>query len=134
MYQKITLVGNLGQDPEMRYTPSGQAVCNMTVATDQRYTNGDGEKIEKTTWFRVTVWGKQAENCHKYLHKGRQVMVEGRLIADDYGNPKIWQKSDGSPAASFEVNAQTVRFLGSPNGASENSAGSAPEEDDEIPF
>ena len=70
----------------------------------------------------------------RYLKKGRQVMVEGRLIADDLGNPKIWNKSDGSPAASFEVNAQLVRFLGNAEGSSPNGNGSKPEEEDEIPF
>lgn len=135
MYQKITLVGNLGQDPELRYTPSGQAVCNMTVATDQRYTNSEGERVEKTTWFRVTVWGNQAENCNEYLSKGRQIMVEGRLIADEHGNPKIWERNDGSPAASFEINAQTVRFLGGPGPGQSHSAGqNSSGEEDEIPF
>ena len=134
MYQKITLVGNLGRDPEMRYTPAGQAVCNMPVATNRRYTKSDGEQIEETVWFRVTAWGSQAENCHKYLRKGRQVMVEGRIVGDEFGNPKIWNKADGSPAASFEVNAQMVRFLGATNGSAGNGNGPMPEEEDEIPF
>jgi single-strand DNA-binding protein len=139
MFQKVILVGNLGKDPEMRYTPSGQAVTNLSVATNRSYTSSDGNQVKETVWFRVSVWGKQAETCHQYLKKGRQVLVEGRLVADENGNPRIWNRQDGTPGASFEVNAQTVRFLGGREeaggfGADETGAPAAPGTEDEIPF
>lgn len=133
MYQKIVLVGNLGRDPEMRYTPSGQAVTNMSVATNRRYTDSSGEQREETVWFRVSVWGKQAENVHQYLRKGRQVLVEGRMVPDENGNPRIWNRQDGSPAASFEVNALDVRFLGGRDEAFATED-MGPATEDEIPF
>lgn len=112
MYQSLTIVGNLGANPSMRYTPSGQAICSFSVATTHQYANSQGETIKETNWWRVSVWGKQAEACNKYLAKGAKVLVEGRLTADkETGSPKIWNKQDGTPATSFEVNANTVRFL-----------------------
>ncbi|UCF60175.1 MAG: single-stranded DNA-binding protein [Anaerolineaceae bacterium] len=139
MFHKIILVGNLGRDPEMRYTPSGQAVTNISVATNRRYTDSSGEQRDETVWFRVSVWGRQAEACHQYLSKGRQVLVEGRMVADENGNPRIWTRQDGSAAASFEVNAQTVRFLGGRGEAfgpdSEDVVmAPGPQSEDEIPF
>ena len=93
MFHKVLLVGNLGRDPEMRYTPSGQAVTNMSVATNRSYTDSSGEKVDETVWFRVSVWGKQAESVHQYLRKGRQVLVEGRMVPDENGNPRIWNRN-----------------------------------------
>ncbi|MDP1546941.1 MAG: single-stranded DNA-binding protein [Anaerolineales bacterium] len=113
-YQKIVITGNLGRDPEMRYTPSGQAVTSFSVAVNESYTNANGEKVKKTIWFRVTAWGKQAEICNQYLKKGQQVLVDGRMSADpNTGGPKIWTKQDGTAGSSFEITAQTVRFLSS---------------------
>jgi single-strand DNA-binding protein len=113
-YQKIIITGNLGRDPEMRYTPSGQAVTSFSVAVNESYTSANGEKVKKTIWFRVTAWGKQAEICNQYLKKGSQVLVDGRMSADPAtGGPKIWTKQDGSSGSSFEVTASTVRFLSS---------------------
>jgi len=113
-YQKIIITGNLGRDPEMRYTPSFQAVTSFSVAVNESYTNANGEKVKKTIWFRVTAWGKQAEICNQYLKKGQQVLVDGRMSADPAtGGPKIWTKQDGSSGSSFEVTASTVRFLSS---------------------
>ena len=90
MYQKIVIVGNLGRDPEMRYTPSGQPVTNLSVATNRKWTSADGTPGEETIWFRVSVWGKQAETCNQYLSKGRQVLVEGRLRPDPAtGGPRV---------------------------------------------
>jgi single-strand DNA-binding protein len=137
MYQKLVIVGNLGRDPEMRYTPGGQAVTNLSVATNRRYTNSDGQQIEETAWFRVAVWGRQAEIVHQYLKKGRQVLVEGRLVPDENGNPRIWNRQDGTPAASFEVTANRVVFLGGRDGGGfdeDDSFAGAPESEDEIPF
>ncbi len=141
MFHKVILVGNLGRDPEMRYTPSGQAVTNLNVATNRTYTDNAGNQVKQTVWFRVSVWGKQAESAHQYLRKGRQVLVEGRLNPDDNGNPRIWNAQDGTPRASFEVTAQTVRFLGGPGGEAAAGAGTGdegalglPESEDDIPF
>lgn len=138
MFHKVILVGNLGRDPEMRYTPGGQAVTNLNVATNRTYTDNQGQQVKQTVWFRVSVWGKQAEASHQYLRKGRQVLVEGRLNGDDNGNPRIWTGQDGSPRASFEVTAETVRFLGGPGGetagAADEGAGGLPETEDDIPF
>jgi single-strand DNA-binding protein len=139
MFHKIILVGNLGRDPEMRYTPSGQAVTNINVATNRRYSDSNGEMRDETIWFRVSVWGKQAEATNQYLRKGRQVLVEGRLVADENGNPRIWTRQDGTPGASFEVNAQTVRFLGGRSdangfGMDSSEIGVGAETADDIPF
>jgi len=144
MYQSVTIAGNLGRDPEMRFFPDGTAVTNFSVATNRRWTDGrSGEQKEETTWFRVSVFGKQAEACNEYLSQGRQVIVEGRLIPDEYGGPKVWTAQDGTVRASYELRANTVRFLG---GASDSQAGgdnvqrpaAAPrqqeQEEDEIPF
>ena len=102
MYQKLIIIGNLGSNPEQRFTPSGDPVTTFSVATSRKY----GEKDE-TTWFRVSVWGKQAESCNQYLHKGSKVLVEGRLKAE----PPVFQKKDGTWASSYEVTAENVRFL-----------------------
>ncbi|MCJ7514237.1 MAG: single-stranded DNA-binding protein [Anaerolineales bacterium] len=138
MFHKVILVGNLGRDPEMRYTPGGQAVTNLSVATNRTYTDSGGNTVKQTVWFRVSVWGKQAESCHQYLRKGRPVLVEGRLNPDDNGNPRIWNAQDGAPRASYEVTAETVRFIGGREdggtAAEEGGPGAGPETEDEIPF
>jgi single-strand DNA-binding protein len=140
MYHTIIIVGNLGRDPEMRYTPSGQAVTNLSVATSRQYTGSDGQQVKETIWFRVSVWGKQAETVNQYLKKGRSVLVEGRLVPDPAtGGPKIWQGQNG-PGATYEVSANTVRFLGG-RGDDEGSAPSSsysstpmPGGEEDIPF
>ena len=106
MYQKTIIVGYCGSNPEQRFTPNGDPVTTFSVATSRKY----GEKDE-TTWFRVSVWGKQAESCSKYLSKGSKVLVEGRLRPDASGNPTTFQRKDGTWSASFEVTAENVRFL-----------------------
>ena len=114
MYQKITIVGNLGRDPEMRYTPSGQAVTNLNVATNYSYTNNNGERVKETTWFRISVWGKQAESSNQYLRSGSKVLVEGRMNQDkETGGPRVWTRQDGSSGSSYEITAQRVVFLSS---------------------
>ena len=142
MFHTIIIAGNLGRDPEMRYIPSGQPVTSFAVATSRKYTNNAGQQIEETIWFKVTTWGKQAEVCNQYLKKGSKVLVEGSLKGDpNTGSPRIWTKQDGTPGASFEVTANTVRFLsskgegGQPQAGGEASGDSfvgAPEDD--IPF
>ena len=131
MYQHTVIVGNLGRDPEMRYTPSGIPVTNFSVAVSRKWKGQDGEMHEKTTWFRVTAWRKLAELCNQYLSKGRQVLVEGEVEAS------AWMGQDGEPLATLELTAQTVRFLGSRGddigGGSALKEGPAmPEED--LPF
>ncbi len=112
MFQKIILVGNLGEDPAMRFTPTGQAVTNFSVATNRKYKGADGQQVDETIWFRASAWGKQAETCNQYLKRGSKVLIEGRLTADPAtGGPRIWNKNDGTPAASFEITAQSVQFL-----------------------
>jgi single-strand DNA-binding protein len=136
-FHTVIIVGNLGRDPEMRYTPTGQAVTSVSVAASERYTNSQGERIDRTVWFRISAWGKQAENCNQYLHKGSKVLVEGRLVADEKGNPRTFTRNDGSPGASFEVSASTVRFLTSraeDEGQAGESYGQAVADSDEIPF
>jgi len=95
----------------MRYTPSGQAVTNFAEATSRKYTSSSGDTVTETAWFRVTTWGKTAEACNQYLKKGAKVLVEGRLTPDPAtGSPKVWQGQNGA-GASYEVTADTVRFL-----------------------
>ena len=137
MYQTIIIVGNLGRDPEMRYTPGGQAVTNFSVATSRKYTGSDGTLVSETVWFRVSAWGKQAETCNQYLHKGSRVLVEGRLVPDNAtGGPRIWTRQDGTPAASFEVSANTVRFLSARGEEDSGAQASEPGQvaEDDIPF
>ena len=105
-FNKITIVGYLGRDPELRYTPQGTAVCNMSIATTEKRRNAEGETEEHTIWFRVTAWGRQAELAAEYLAKGRQVYVEGRLRLEQYTD------RDGNPRISPEVNANDIQFLG----------------------
>jgi len=114
MYHTLVIVGNVGKDAEMRYTPSGAAVASFSVATNRQYTDSGGQQVQETVWFRVSAWGKQAEACNQYVKKGMKVLVEGRLAADQKtGSPRIWTAQDGSPRTSFEVTASTVRFLSS---------------------
>lgn len=114
MYHQVLIVGNLGRDPEMRYTPSGTPVTSFNIATNRKYTGSDGNQVKETTWFRVSVFGKQAEACAQYLKKGSPALVEGRLNPDPQtGAPKIFQRQDGSSGSSFDVIANTVRFLSS---------------------
>ena len=129
MFQKLIVVGRLGGDSEMLYMPDGKAVTSFSVATDRSYKNASGEQVKITTWFRVSVWGKQAEACNTYLNKGSMVLVEGVFNPDkDTGAPRIWTTADGRTGASYEVLAQTVRFL------STQKTESSPIEEDDIPF
>ena len=105
-FNKITIVGYLGRDPELRYTPQGTALCKMSIATTERRKNVTGEAEEHTTWFRVTAWGRQAELANEYLTKGRQVYVEGRLRLEEYTD------REGQKRFSAEVSATEIQFLG----------------------
>ncbi len=113
MRHTIFLAGNLGRDPELRYTPNGTAKAEFSVATNEKWTGQDGQQQERTVWWRVAVWGKQAETVSQYLKKGSQVFIEGRMDADpETGMPRLWTGSDGKPRASFEIIAREVRFIG----------------------
>ncbi len=104
-FNKIILVGNLGRDPELRYTPQSTAVCNFSLATNEKKKDRSGESQDVTTWFRVTVWGKQAEVASKYLQKGSPVYVEGRLRVEE------WQDRDGKGRYTLEVHATDIQFI-----------------------
>lgn len=147
MYQKLVIVGRLGKDPEMRYMPDGTAVTNMNIATDRRWTDkATGQPAQETTWFRVSVWGRQAESVNQYLSKGRMVLIEGHLRPDPQtGGPRIYTRQDGTAGSSFELFAETVRFLGGredggsnfsdeSSGSSSGGGRSAAQEEDDIPF
>jgi single-strand DNA-binding protein len=126
---KVILVGRLGQNPEVRYTPSGAAVANFSLATNESWTDKSGQKQERTEWHRIVVWGKLAELCSQYLSKGRQAYVEGRL------QTRQWQDKDGQTKYTTEVQAQTVQFLGSGAGAGADRAGAgAPSRDSGAEF
>ena len=135
---KVILVGNLGKDPEVRFTGSGKAVCHFPVATTEVWNDPNGERHERTEWHNVSVWGKQGENCGKYLSKGRQVYVEGSIRTRSYDD------KDGIKRYATEIVAQTVRFLGGQGtgraAASEppplpgDPSGAPSTDDDDIPF
>ncbi|MEM2786561.1 MAG: single-stranded DNA-binding protein [Candidatus Nitrosotenuis sp.] len=136
-FSKIILIGNLGRDPELRYTPQGTAVCNFSVAVNERWQDSGGNQQEKTTWFRVTVWGKRAEVANQYLKKGSQVYVEGRLSVREYND------RSGAVRTSLDINASDFQLLdrkvsevsyepGSELGVTEPIH--SPPPDDDIPF
>lgn len=112
---KVIILGRLGQDPELKYTPSGAAVCNFSLATSESWTDkNSGQKNEKTEWHRVVVWGKLAELCNQYLSKGRQAFVEGKL------QTRSWDDKDGNKRYTTEISATTVQFIGANQGADVN--------------
>ncbi len=132
---KVILIGNLGRDPELRYTQSGQAVTNFSLATTDRFSNKSGEREERTEWHRIVAWARTAELCAQYLAKGRSVYVEGRL------QTREWEDKEGQKRRTTEVVAQTVQFLGGPRdgqqaGPPPDRGGSAPDTPptDDIPF
>ncbi len=131
----MIITGSLAKDPEMRYTPSGQAVANFSIPVNRKYTSSNGEQVQETTWHRITVWGKTAEACNTYLKKGSVVTVVGTLTPDkSTGGPRVYQKSDGSYGASFEVRASEVRFHSSPAGVAPDDQDASAGADDDVPF
>lgn len=124
-FNKIILVGNLGRDPELRYTPQGDAVCSFSMATNERKKDKAGEYQDVTTWFKVTLWRQQAENAAKYLSKGKQVYIEGRLRVED------WTDRDGNTRQSLEVTATDMHFIGTRG--DEGHGSSSPDEGDFAP-
>ena len=148
-FNKIIIVGNLGRDPELRYTPQGIAVCNLSLATNERKRDKSGEMQEVTTWFRVTLWRNQAENAAKYLTKGSPVYVEGRLGLEEYtdrdGNNRVSLEvqgtdmhfiSGGGGARNDEYSGgqSTAEFAGPSDKSSAAATAPAPSGDDDIPF
>jgi single-strand DNA-binding protein len=135
---KVILIGNLGADPELRYTGNNQAVTELRIATSRRWRDRDGNNQEDTQWHRVVVWGRQAEQCKEYLSKGRQVYVEGRL------QTRQWEDRDGNKRYTTEVVAQAIQFLGGRGGGGSNFDAPPPDDrhapapdefgDDDIPF
>jgi|SRR5688572_23770737 single-strand DNA-binding protein len=140
---RVLLIGNLGKDPELRFTPGGRAVARFPVATSEVWSDQDGQRQERTEWHNVVVWGKQAETCGQYLSKGRQVFLEGSIRSRQYDD------KDGNKRYITEVIAQRVQFLGNRGGGAGAGAGDAPSrggggsseppppplaEDDDIPF
>ena len=115
---KIIVIGNVGRDPEMRYTPSGQGVTSFSVASNRRYRTADGEQREETMWFNINAWGRMAEICNQYLTKGRQVYVEGRLTT------RIFQGSDGQARIANDISLTEMQMLGSPRDAAGDDFGS----------
>jgi single-strand DNA-binding protein len=130
---KVILIGNLGRDPELRFTQDGRGVANFTLATNERWSDKQGNDQERTEWHRIVVWGKQAETCAQYLQKGRSVYVEGRLQTRD------WEDKEGHKRQTTEVVAQRVQFLGGrgnggPRGDTPSPPGSEGQGGDDIPF
>jgi single-strand DNA-binding protein len=133
MYQNTVVVGHLGRDPEMRYTPDGTPVTSFSVATTRRWTGADGQQQEKTTWFRVTAWRKLAETCNQFLTKGQLVLVEGDVDASAWSD-----KASGEARATLELRARVVRFLSKKGekaeAPAEGAPAAAPEAEEELPF
>src|SRR6266576_5301227 len=137
-FNKIILVGNLGRDPELRYTPKGTPVCSFSMATNERSKDKAGEMQDQVTWFRVTLWGRQAETASQYLTKGKPVYIEGRLRVEE------WTDRDGKARHTLEVNATDMQFIGGgraeePAPMERSASGAAPSEqtdlsEDDIPF
>lgn len=111
-FNRVVILGNLGQNPELRFTTNQTAVCTLNIATTEYRTGADGQRVEQTEWHRVVAFSKQAENCHKYLAKGRSVLVEGRLQTRSWEDQKTGQKR-----YTTEIVAQTVQFIGGGQGA-----------------
>ncbi|HKO97093.1 MAG TPA: single-stranded DNA-binding protein [Pyrinomonadaceae bacterium] len=138
-FNKVILVGNLGRDPELRYTPQGTPVCNFSIATNERRKDKNGEMQDTTTWFKVTLWNRQAETAAQYLQKGRPVYIEGRLRVEE------WTDRDGKLRHTLEVHATDMQFIGGRGGGEEQpmeraaaagGGGNEPADlpDDDIPF
>ncbi len=133
MLNKIMVIGNLGTDPEMRYTPSGSAVTNFSMATNRSYTTSDGERREETEWFRIVAWNQLAEQVNQYLSKGRRAYVEGRLRSSS------WDGQDGQTRFRNEIIANTVLFLDRAPGTQSQESGSQDEpggqvDPEDLPF
>ena len=124
---KAILIGNLGKDPELRYTPSGKAVATFSLATTERWTGQDGQKSESTTWHNVVAWGRQAEVIKEYMTKGRQIYIEGRIVNRSYDD------KDGNKKYISEVVVQNFQFIGTRGGGGDDRDFSQAPPDDAAP-
>ncbi len=124
---KVMIIGRLGRDPEMRYTPSGRPVTTFSVATSRNWTTSEGERRVETEWFNIVAWGNLAEICKQYLAKGQQVYIEGRL------QTRHWDDQEGNKHTSVEINANEMIMLGERREPEEN-GGPESTEDEEFPF
>ena len=137
MYQQVIVVGNLGNEPTLRYTAQGNAVASFRVAVNRRWTDPDGQTMEEVCWFSVSAWGKLAEACNQHLKVGRLVLVEGQLQPDrESGSPRVWTDKQGQARASYELRARVVQFLGrsEPTETAEATDDDTGLEADQIPF
>ena len=134
-FNKLTFVGHLGKDPEMRFTPAGKPVTSFNVASNDQYVNESGETVKITTWFRCTAWGKQAEIYDQYLKQGSKVLIEGKLRPDpSTGRPEIWARQDGSAAADYNVTVFELYFLDSKGGSDPEGGQPSAVPEGDIPF
>ena len=133
MWQNIQFIGNLGGDPQMRYSQDGTPVTAFSVAVNRKWKNINGEPQEQVCWFRVRAWRKLAESCNQYLGKGSRALVEGTLTPDpETGGPRIWNDKDGNARAGYEITASNVLFLDKKADSGDNGGESGSE--DEEPF
>ncbi len=134
MLNRVTLIGNMGQDPELKYTPSGKAVANFNIATTEKWKSPEGEKMEKTTWHRIVMWGRQAETVKEYAHRGSQILIEGKIDNRSYDD------KDGNKKYISEVICSNYRLLGKKDSNGDAPPQTAPpvetaaQEDDDLPF
>lgn len=129
MYNSVQLIGNLGEDPTIRYTPGGTAVCNFSMATSKTFKKKDGEKETRTAWHRIVAWGKLAEISAEYLHKGKQVFVEGEL---QYGS---YEDKEGIKRYTTEINIHTMKMLGGKGESNATNKATPPAEElEDVPF
>ncbi len=126
-FNKITVVGNLGRDPELRYTPQGTPVCSFTVASNERRKDKNGEAQDITTWFRGTLFGQRAETFARYMEKGKPVYVEGRL------RQEAWTDRDGKERTTLEINVTDFNFIGNGNGNASAPSGAARQAEKSLP-
>lgn len=131
MLNKVELIGRLGSDPEVRYTQSGTAICNFTMATSEKYKDKDGEKVEKTEWHRIVAFGKLGEICGEYLNKGKLIFVEGKL------QTRLWEDKEGVKRYTTEIVIKDMKMLDRAEGSKQESQASQQSnipDDDDIPF
>ena len=140
---ELTIItGHLGGDPEMRYTPGGQAVTNFSVAVARNYTDNNGQQVKRTVWYRVTAWGKQAEVVNQYFKRGDWILVQGKTACKFVDNgkglacngPEVFNRKDGTPAANFEITLDRFEFGPKGGNGSQQQQQSQQVDDDEIPF
>jgi single stranded DNA-binding protein len=134
MSHKVVVVGNVGQDSELRHTADGTPVLNFSVAANETWNDRDGNRQQRVTWFRCTVWGQRAQGLHPYVVKGTGVEVWGMLQPDDRGGPKVFRRNDGSAGANYELRVIDFSFANGGGRKSQSTSQSAPQAGERIPF